>query len=111
MNSSMAYAFRFKAEIGDIVWAVNTDRETNATCVDKVTIKEIQDNSYNVHQNEDGFSNEVVREPDFENFSIGYWVAEEDVCIGVAMYFGETLFLTEQEARIEAHNIEEEELI
>lgn len=109
----MSYAFRFKAEIGDVVWAV-TDSENGDIQIDKVTIFEIQDNSYTVKIDKTGcFSDDIVRAEDFENYSIGYWIKE--FSFGHAMYFGETLFLTEQEAQIEAQNIEkelkEEELI
>lgn len=107
MTSTMAYSFRYKAEVGDVVWAVTACVETNEVYVDKVTIQEIQDNSYHVLQNEDGFTDQVVQAEDFENYSIGYWIAEEDITIGVAMYFGETLFLTEQEAHIEAYKAKE----
>ncbi len=107
MDSTMAYAFRYKAEVGDVVWAVTADIDTNEIHVDKVTIAQIQDNSYHVLQNDEGFNGEVVQAEDFQNYSIGYWIDEEDISIGNAMYFGETLFLTEQEAQLEAHNTEE----
>ena len=105
--SDMAYAFRFKADVGDIVYAVTITNETSKVNVDVVTIKEIQDNSYHTLQDKNGFTNELVRAEDFENYSIGYWVAEERLCIGAAMYFGESLFLTQEEALIEAHRVEE----
>lgn len=107
-SSTMAYAFRYKAEVGDVVWAVTANIETNEVYVDKVTIQEIQDNSYHVLQDENGFTDQVVQAEDFENYSIGYWIAEEDISVGVAMYFGETLFLTQQEAQIEACKAKED---
>ncbi len=109
MSSPMAYAFRYKAEVGDIVWAVTCDIETNELHVDKVTIQEIQDNSYHALKDDNGFTGEVIQSEDFENYSIGYWIVEEDISVGIAMYFGETLFLTEQEACVEACNIEKEQ--
>ena len=105
--SDMAYAFRFKADVGDIVYAVTLTDETGKVNVDVATIKEIQDNSYHTLQDATGFTNELVRADDFENYSIGYWVKEDNLCIGVAMYFGESLFLTQEEALMEAHRIEE----
>ena len=106
VNNLMSYAYRYKAEVGDVVWAVTSD-EQDKIHIDKVTIEQIQDNSWHTCQDADGDVIEVVQAEDFENYSIGYWIAEEDMCIGVAMYFGETLFLTEEEAQIEACNIEE----
>lgn len=104
--TNMAYTYRFKANIGDIVYAV-TDDDNLDTYVDKVTISQIQDNSYHVKINKNGyFSDEIIRSEDFENYSIGYWV--EEISFGHAMYFGETLFLTKQEALIEARIIKDE---
>ncbi len=102
----MKYPPRFKANIGDIVYAVTVDENDNI-CVNKVTIDEIQDNSYHVKVDKNGyFTDEVVRSDDHENYSIGYWVKE--LSIGSALYFGENLFLTEAEALDDVMLAEEE---
>lgn len=102
----MIYSFRFEAKVGDIVYAVTVDEQDNVH-VDKVTIDEIQDNSYRVKVDEDDrFTNEAERSEDWENCSIGYWIKE--FSFGHAMYFGETLFLTEEEALNEARSMEKE---
>jgi len=44
-------------------------------------------------------SNKIIRVKDPENYSIGYYVKE--FSIGHAMYFGETLFETREEAEEE----------
>lgn len=102
----MTYPFRFEAKVGDIVYAVTID-ENDGIHVDKVTINEKQDNSYHVKIDENGyFTDEIVRSEDWKNCSIGYWIKE--FSFGHAMYFGETLFLTEEEALNEARLMKEE---
>ncbi len=102
----MTYPFRFEAKVGDIVYAVTIDEDDNAH-VDKVTINEKQDNSYHVKIDENGyFTDDIVRTEDWKNCSIGYWIKE--FSFGHAMYFGETLFLTEKEALNEARSMERE---
>jgi len=102
----MKYPFRFEAKVGDVVYAVTAD-ENDDVHVDKVTIDEKQDNSYRVKIDENGyFTDDIVRTEDWKNCSIGYWIKE--FSFGHAMYFGETLFLTEKEALNEARSMERE---
>lgn len=102
----MIYPYRFEAEIGDVVYSVTRDEYDNVH-VEKVTIVKIQDNSYRVKVNKDGyFTNEIERSEDWKNCTIGYWIKE--FSFGHAMYFGETLFLTEEEALNEERSIMED---
>ena len=102
----MRYPFRFEAKVGDVVYAVTGDEHNNIH-VNKVTINEKQDNSYRVKIDGNGyFTDEIVRSEDWENCSIGYWIKE--FSFGYAMYFGETLFLTEEEALNEARLMKKE---
>ena len=100
----MKYAFRFEAKVGDVVYAVTAD-ENDDVHVDKVTIDEKQDNSYRVKIDGNGyFTEEIVRSKDWKSCSIGYWIKE--FSFGHAMYFGETLFLTEEEAHLMKEEME-----
>lgn len=102
----MTYPFRFEAKVGDVVYAVTVDKSDDVH-VDKVTIVEKQDNSYRVKIDENGyFTDDIVRTEDWKNCSIGYWIKE--FSFGHAMYFGETLFLTEDEALSEARSTKKE---
>lgn len=92
----MKYPFRFEgSKIGDTVYAVTMDDE-GTRFIDKVTIAGVQDNSYHVKVVNGMFTNELERDINYHLCSIGYWL--EEFSIGHAMYFGEDLFLTLEEA-------------
>lgn len=93
----MEYPWRFEGpKKGDKCFAVSEDENGNRY-IDEVTIFDIQDNSYHAVVNEnDEFTGGVERSENWEEYNIGYWLAEFST--GSAMYFGFSLFLTLEEA-------------
>lgn len=96
------YPFRYdKGFVGQKVFLTLID-DDGIKSVDEDTIVEIQDNSYFITVGEDGEwltdENGYVEERsnDWRNCSIGYWV--EKYSPGHALYFGEDIFETKEEA-------------
>ena len=103
----MEYPFRFEdPKVGDVVYGVASD-EHNIIKVEKVTISEVYDHSYDVRTDQVSgwhWHDGRKRYDDWEGILIGFWIKE--YTFGHAQFFGETLFLTEAEALEDATELE-----
>ena len=92
------YLFRYdKGYIGQKVFLINSNDE-----VEEDTIIEIQDNSYRIAVIDGDWATDqdgdyiIERCEDWPNVSIGFWVENNNP--GHALYFGDELFETREEA-------------
>ena len=101
------YPWRFEVPVGTKVFVITVEYPTfeeseigikNKYNVEEDVIVEIQDNSYYSVVNKQGeFTSEVERVKNWKSCNIGYWVKDTD--FGHAIYFGDGIYLTREEAQ------------